>query len=68
MSELPETLMRFAHCEHCQWRERLADNATGVPRMCSGCGHFGSYKFVGVTVPEIADALRVEFPDQPCHS
>lgn len=58
-----ETLMRFALCSHCNYRERLEDAADGVPRMCNGCGHFGSYRFIGVTDPEIAEALRVEFPD-----
>lgn len=58
-----ETLMRFAYCDHCQYRERLADDADSVSRMCNGCGHFGSYRLIGVTDPAIAALLRAEFPD-----
>jgi hypothetical protein len=63
VSDAERTLMRFAYCPHCEYRERLADDADRVPRMCNGCGHFGSYRLVGVTDPTIADALRGEFPD-----
>lgn len=62
MTEKTPTLLRFALCAHCGWRDRLADDANGVPRMCNGCGHLGSYRFIGVTDQAIADALLVEFP------
>jgi hypothetical protein len=60
---MTDTLMRFAYCPHCGHRDRLADDAEGVPRMCNGCGHLGSYRLIGVTEPEIADQLRAEFPE-----
>lgn len=56
-----KTLMRVAHCTHCSYVEDVGNDATGVPRMCNGCGHFGSYNFVGVTIPEIAEELKRRF-------
>jgi len=55
--------MRFSYCYHCQHRDRYPDDAESVGRMCNGCGHFGSQRFIGVTDPEIAEKLAVEFPE-----
>lgn len=63
MAKLPNTLMRFALCSHCGHRDRLADDAKGVPRMCNGCGHLGSHRFIGVTDPKVAAKLRTQFPE-----
>lgn len=57
-----KTLMRFALCEHCGHRDRYPDDADGIGRMCNGCGHFESCRFIGVTDPEVEAVLAVEFP------
>lgn len=56
-------LLWFSACEHCGHRDRYPDGSTALGLMCNGCGHFEAQRFIGVTVPEIAEQLLAEFPE-----